>query len=107
LYGSDAAGDSPLRDLRGIMRDLIGNGAPADRDGLLRALRLRGHEDTVAPRYETDVARLRDATEVELSRLGVHGQLPVGGGITITRESDAPLTAAMASGSLLVVGEPG
>ena len=107
LYGSDAAGDSPLRDLRGIMRDLIGNGAPADRDGLLRALRLRGHDDTVAPRYEADVARLRDATDMELARLGIHGQLPIGGGITITRESDAPLTAAMAAGSLLVVGEPG
>jgi hypothetical protein len=107
LYGSDAAGDGPLRDLRGIMRDLISNGAPAGRDGLLRALRLRGHDDTVAPRYESDVARLRDATNMELARLGIHGQLPVGGGITITRESDAPLTAAMASGSLLVVGEPG
>lgn len=107
LYGGDAAGDAPLRDLRGIMRDLIGSGAPADRNGLLNALRRRGHVDTVAPRFEDDVARLRAATDAELRRLAAHGRLPVSGGVTITRESDAPMAAAIASGSLLVVGEPG
>lgn len=107
LYGGDAAGDAPLRDLRGIMRDLIGNGAPADRNGLLNALRRRGHVDTGAPRFEDDVARLKAATDAELGRLAVRGRLPVGGGITITRESDAPMAAAIESGSLLVVGEPG
>ncbi|MEJ1165551.1 hypothetical protein V9K97_17720 [Variovorax sp. CCNWLW186] len=107
LYGGDAAGDAPLRDLRGIMRDLIGSGAPADRNGLLNALRRRGHVDIGAPRFEDDVARLRAATGAELGRLASHGKLPVGSGVTITRESDAPMAAAIASGSLLVVGEPG
>ncbi len=107
LYGGDAAGDAPLRDLRGIMRDLIGSGAPADRNGLLNALRRRRHIDTGAPRFEDDVVRLQAATDAELGRLAAHGRLPVGGGVTITRESDAPMAAAIASGSLLVVGEPG
>lgn len=107
LYGCDAAGDTPLRDLRGIMRDLIGSGAPANRNGLLNALRRRGHVDTGAPRFEDDVARLKFATEAELGRLAAHGRLPVGGGVTITRECDAPMAAAIVSGSLLVVGEPG
>ena len=107
LYGGDAAGDAPLRDLRGIMRDLIGSGAPADRNGLLAALRRRGHIDTAAPRFDDDVARLRAATDAELTRLAAHCKLPVSGGVTITRESDAPLAAAIASGSLLVIGEPG
>ncbi|NJB91692.1 hypothetical protein GGR72_000018 [Xanthomonas arboricola] len=107
LYGSDAAGDAPLRDLRGIMRDLIVSGAPADRDGLLRALRRRGHMDVGAPRYHEDVARLHAVTAAELNRLAVHGELPLAGGITITRESDAPMSVAIKAGSLLVVGEPG
>ncbi len=42
-YSDDAVGDAPIRDLRGIMRDLIGNGTPADRADLLRALRRCGH----------------------------------------------------------------
>lgn len=107
LYGGDAAGDAPLRELRGIMRDLIGSGAPADRDGLLRALRRRGHIDVGAPRYDEDIARLRVVTAAELDRLAVHGELPLAGGITITRESDAPMLTAIKAGSLLVVGEPG
>ena len=107
LYGGDAAGDAPLRDLRGIMRDLVGNAAPADRIGLLNRLRSRGHVDTGAPRFEEDLARLQDATNAELARLAAHGRLPVSGGVTITRESDAPMAAAIACGSLLVVGEPG
>jgi hypothetical protein len=107
LYGSDSAGDGALRDLRGITRDLIGSGAPADRDGLLSALRRRGHIDIGAPRYDQDVARLRAVTDAELTRLAVHGQLPVSGGVTITHESDVPLAAAIRSGSLLLVGEPG
>lgn len=107
LYGGGATGDAPLRDLRGIMRDLIGSGAPADRDGLLRALRRRGHVDVGAPRYDEDIARLRAVTAAELDRLAVHGKLPLAGGITITRESDVPMSVAIKAGSLLVVGEPG
>jgi hypothetical protein len=107
LYGCETKGEAPLRDLRGIMRDLIRSGAPANRNGLIKALRRRGHVDTGAPRFDDDVARLQAATDAELRRLAPHGMLPVGGGITITRESDAPMAAAIASGSLLVVGEPG
>ncbi len=107
LYGDEAAGDAPLRDLKNIIRDLIGSGAPADRSGLLRALRLCGHNDTGAPGFELDVAKLREVTERELVRLKRHALLPIGAGLPITRESYAPLVAAMQSGSLLVVGEPG
>lgn len=107
LFGAEAAGDAPLRDLTGIVRDLIRSGAPADRVGLLRALRQRGHQDTGAPGYEADVARLRAVTSSELARLQVHARLPLGGGLPITRQSDAPLIAAIQAGSLLVVGEPG
>ena len=107
LFGGEANGDAPLRDLRGIMRDLIGSGAPADRVGLLRALRQRGHRDFGAPSFEADVAKLRAVTDSELARLAVHSRLPLGTGVPITREIDAPLVAASLAGSLLVVGEPG
>ena len=107
LFGGEAAGEVPLRDLKGIMRDLIGSGAPADRDGLLRALRRRGHHDIGAPGFEADIAGLRAMTDRELARLAVHGRLPLGAGVPITRESDAPLVAAILAGSLIVVGEPG
>lgn len=107
LFGAETAGEAPLRDLLGIMRGLIGSGAPADRAGLLRALRRRGHHDVGAPGFEADLARLRAVTDSELARLAVHGRLPLGAGVPITRESDAPLIAAILTGSLLVVGEPG
>lgn len=107
LYGGDAAGDAPLRDLRSIMRDLIGSGAPAHRNGLLSVLRRRGHVDTGTPRYDEDLSRLQAATDAELIRLAAHGRLPVAGGFAITRECDAPMVAAIAIGSLLVIGEPG
>jgi hypothetical protein len=107
LFGSESAGDAPLRDLKKTMRTLIGNGAPADRQGLLRALRRLGHRDVGAPGYDADVAKLRVVTDSELARLAVHGHLPLGDGVPILRESDAPLAAAIMAGSLLVVGEPG
>ena len=107
LYGFDAAGDAPLRDLKGIVRDLIGSGAPANRAGLLRALRTRGHIDVGAPDYDADLARLAAASAAELERLAVHTRLPIVGGVPIPRESAAPLAAAIANGSLIVVGEPG
>ena len=107
LFGSEADGDSPLRDLRGIVRGLIGSGAPADRAGLLRGLRRRGREDVGAPNYEADIARLRAETAAELARLDIHNRLPLGRGISIDRESDGPLANAIEAGSLLVVGEPG
>lgn len=107
LYGDDAAGDGPLRDLRGIVRDLIGSGAPADRDGLLRALRQRGHQDIGVPGYDADIAQLRIVTNRELTRLAKHAILPVDGGIPLNRECDEALMSAIQSGSLLVTGEPG
>lgn len=107
LFGNESAGDAPLRDLMGIMSDLIGSGASADRDGLLREMRRRGHNDVGAPRFEADVAALRSASARELTRLGAHAQLPLGAGVPIKRECDTPLVAAILSGSLVVVGEPG
>lgn len=107
LFGNEAAGDAPLRDLKGIMRALIGNGAPAERAGLLRALRQLGHHDVSSPGYDADITKLRDMTNGELARLAVHGRLPLGPGVPIARESDAPLVSAILAGSLLVVGEPG
>ncbi|WP_420139594.1 hypothetical protein [Sphingomonas sp.] len=107
LYGSEAAGDAPLRDLKSIVRGMIGNGAPADRAGLLRELRRLGHNDVGAADYTADLGRLSAATEAELDRLAGHTRLPIAGGIPIARASDGPLSAAANSGSLIVIGEPG
>ncbi|WP_217495359.1 ATP-binding protein [Halofilum ochraceum] len=107
LFGGEADGEAPLRDLKEIMRGMISSGAPADRLGLLRALRQRGHQDVGAPRYETDITKLREVTEDHLHRLAAHGSLPLGAGVNIERDSDGPLLEAMRAGSLLVIGEPG
>lgn len=107
LFGSEAAGESALRDLMSVVRGLIGSGGPADRDGLLRALRRLGHDDVGAPAFEFDVARLRAQSEIELARLAKHGFLPLSGGIALLRECEGALIAAIVEGSLLVVGEPG
>ncbi|WP_346363553.1 ATP-binding protein [Bosea sp. (in: a-proteobacteria)] len=107
LYGSEAAGDAPLRDLKGIVRGMIGNGAQADRAGLLRALRALGHEDVGAADYTADLARLSATTKAELDRLAGHTRLPIAAGLPIARQSDGPLANAVASGSLIVIGEPG
>lgn len=107
LYGSEAAGDAPLRDLKAIVRGLIGTGAPANRTGLLHALRRCEHNDVGAPDYNADLGRLAAISDAELGRLAVHTHLPIAGGIPIPRDSAAPLAAAIASGPLIVVGEPG
>lgn len=107
VYGSEAAGDAPLRDLKAIVRTLIGSGAPADREGLLRALRALEHNDTGAPGYDADFARLSAVTDAELTRLIGHTRLPIEGGLPITRKSDGPMASAIATGSLVVIGEPG
>lgn len=107
LYGSEAAGDAPLRDLKSIIRGMIGNGAPADRAGLLRELRRLGHNDVGAADYTTDLGRLSAATDAELERLAGHTRLPIAGGTLIARASDHPLSVAVETGSLIVIGEPG
>lgn len=107
VFGDEAAGDAPLRDLKAIMRDLIESGAEADRPGLLRALRLRGHADIASPDFNADIERLASATQAELARLALHTRLPIDGGVALVRESDAPMDAAIATGSLLIIGEPG
>lgn len=107
LYGSEAAGDAPLRDLKSIIRGMIGSGSPADRAGLLRELRRLGHNDVGAADYTADLGRLSAATDDELARLAGHTCLPIAGGIPIARASDGPLGAAVDSGALIVIGEPG
>ncbi|MDC9823989.1 ATP-binding protein [Devosia sp. ZB163] len=107
LYGCEAAGDAPLRELKGIIRGMIGNGAPANRVGLLRELRRLGQNDVGAADYAADLERLSAATDAELARLVGHTRLPIAGGIPIARASDGPLGAAVDTGSLIVVGEPG
>ncbi|WP_234879227.1 ATP-binding protein [Sinorhizobium americanum] len=107
VYSSETAGDTPLRDLKTIVRGLIGSGAPADREGLLRALRALGHNDTRAPGYDADLARVSAVTDAELTRLAGHTCLPIAGGTPVPRQSDGPMAAAIATGSLIVIGEPG
>ena len=107
LYGAEGAGDAPLRDLKGIIRGMISSGAPANCAGLLRELRRLGHNDVGAADYTADLERLSVATEAELARLDGHTRLPIGGGIPIARASDGALGAAVDTGSLIVIGEPG
>lgn len=107
LYGSEAAGDAPLRDLKSIIRGMIGSGAPAGRAGLLHELRRLGHNDVGAADYSLDLGRLSAATDAELARLAGHTRLPIAGGIPIARASDSPLSTAVGIGSLIVIGEPG
>ena len=107
LYGAEVAGDAPLRELKGIIRGMIGSGAPANRAGLLRELRRLGQNDVGAADYTADLERLSAATKAELARLAGHTRLPIAGGIPIARASDGPLSAAVDTGSLIVIGEPG
>ncbi|WP_246176965.1 ATP-binding protein [Parvibaculum sedimenti] len=107
LYGAESAGDAPLRELKSIIRGMIGSGAPANRAGLLRELRRLGQNDVGAADYTADLERLWAATEAELVRLMGHTRLPIAGGIPIARASDGPLGAAVDTGSLIVIGEPG
>ncbi|WP_234896093.1 ATP-binding protein [Sinorhizobium meliloti] len=107
LYGAEAAGDAPLRELKGIIRGMIGSGAPANRAGLLRELRRLGQNDVGAADYTADLERVSAATKAELARLAGHTRLPIAGDIPIARASDGPLGAAVDTGSLIVIGEPG
>lgn len=107
VFADAAPSELAMRDLRGLMRDLIRSGATADRSGVLRELRRRGHRDVTAADYETDVAKLRAVTHQELLRLERHSHLPLVPALRVARQSDAPLAVAISAGSTLVVGEPG
>ena len=107
LYGGATNGDAPMRDLKAAVRGMIASGAPVDRDGLLRALRTLGHRDIGSPEFEENVERLRIATYRELARLEKHTRLEIGAGIIIERASQRSLKAALMTGSMLVIGEPG
>jgi hypothetical protein len=51
LFGADEAGEAPMNELLTVIRKCIRNGAPMDRDGLLRSLRNAGYIDVSAPTY--------------------------------------------------------
>jgi len=107
LFGREEAGDAALDGLLGTVRRLIRTGAPADRDGLVQALRVAGIEDSRNPRFDLDLARLQTFSSAEVQRLSRHSRLPIGQGVPIPRECMAALRAAVEGGSLLVIGEPG
>lgn len=107
LFGREEAGSTALEGLSSVVRRLIRTGAPTDRSGLVQALRLAGIEDTRSPRFDRDLARLRELSAAEIQRLARHSRLPVGAGVPIPRECMPALRAAVDGGSLLVVGEPG
>lgn len=107
LFGREEAGGAALDDLTSVVRRLIRTGAPADRGGLVQALRAMGVEDTRNPRFDRDLARLHDLSVAEVHRLARHSRLPIGAGVPIPRQCMASLRAAVDGGSLLVVGEPG
>lgn len=79
LWGEEF-GQAPLASLLSIVRGLIRNGAPSDRDGLLRQLRAAGHEDTRTPQFDEDIAALRANTQSEIARLQRHTVLPIASG---------------------------
>lgn len=107
LFGGEEFGQAPLASLLSIVRNLIRNGAPSHRDGLLRQLRAAGHEDTRSPQFDEDIAALRAYTQSEITRLQRHSVLPIAGGIPIKRACMPALKAAAEAGSFLIVGEPG
>ncbi|MFA8356405.1 hypothetical protein ACEPT7_00660 [Burkholderia ubonensis] len=107
IFGGEEFGPAPLMSLLAIIRSLIRNGAPSDRDGLLRQLRAAGHEDTRSPQFDEDIAALRGKTQSEMARLQRHAVLPIAGGVPIERACMPALKAAADAGSFLVVGEPG
>lgn len=107
LFGREEAGAAPLGAISKAVRTLMRNGATANRDGFIAAIRSEGFEDIRSPRYDRDVERLKSLSKEEVSRLSRHSRLPIGGGIPIVRDCAAPLKDAAESGSLLVVGEPG
>jgi hypothetical protein len=107
LFGRQDAGGPPTLALLNTVRQLIRNGAAADRAGLVRALRAAGHSDTRAPGFDGDVEALRRYSKEECDRLARHTRLPIGEGLPLNRECLPSLNAAIGGGSLLVIGDPG
>jgi len=107
LFGREEAGSAPVDALNTIVRRLVRTGAPADRGGVLQLLRAAGHQDLLAPGFDSDIARLSERTQAEVARLERHSRLPIEGGLSIPRACMPALRSAAEDGSLLVVGEPG
>lgn len=107
VYGDDADGTAPMDSLLGIERQAIRTGAPANREGLLLALRAIGHFDVASPNFDADIQALLTYSKEERRRLEKHTKLPFPGAQPIRRDCLEPLLTATADGSLLVTGEPG
>lgn len=108
LVGEADAAAQTIATLTGIVRRMIGSGAPATRDGLMRALRRDGVVDRRHPVYDADLQRLNTWTQDELRRLRRHTMLPIGDGVPIARACAAALGAALTGGGGgLITGEPG
>lgn len=107
VYGDEERGAAPLADLLHIVRNLIRQAVRINRDGLLRLLRAKGHDDTRSPHYDNDIAQLSEKTQAVIPRLCSHAVLPIAGGVSIDRACMPAFRAAAESGSFLLVGEPG
>lgn len=107
LYGDDRAGAAPMKTLLEQSRKLIKSGAPAERWGLLRALRNEGHVDVAVPGYNKDINALIAHSDEERVHRRKHMYLSHGANTTVHRECLAPLLQEVKNGSLLVTGEPG
>jgi hypothetical protein len=90
LFCREEAGAAALDGLSGVVRRLMRTGAPADRGGLVQALRSVGIEDTRSPRFDCDIARLREISVAEIQRLARHSRLPLGPGFRSRANAWAP-----------------
>ena len=99
VFGGDHAGEAPLATLLGLSRKFIRTGAPAERAGLLRALRNEGHVDVSAPAYDRDIEALRSYSDAQRIRLQKHTRLALDGGIPIPRDCLDPLLMAIQRGA--------
>ncbi|GLK68916.1 ATP-binding protein [Hansschlegelia plantiphila] len=107
VIGQADAGRHALGVLIGVIRGMIESGAPAKRDGLMRALRREGVVDRRNPIYDVDLECLTNWTNDELRRLRRHTLLPIDDGVPIARQCVTALGAALCHASGLVTGEPG
>lgn len=93
-----------VRSCQGLMATRSG----ANESGLRTALAAAGVPLAAPPRFEVDVERLRTHTERVHENLCEYEETRVGGAdIRIGRECTEAVVGASATGSLLLVGEPG